>query len=35
MMKESEIEDLIAWGKEEKRYEFVEFVNLADKDCMG
>ncbi len=26
MMKESEIEDLIAWGKEENQSDFIEFV---------
>lgn len=32
MMKENEIEDLIAWGKEEKQPEFLEFVNFC-REC--
>ena len=32
MMKENEIEDLIAWGKEEKQSEFLEFVNFC-REC--
>ena len=31
-MKENEIEDLIAWGKEEKQPEFLEFLDFC-REC--
>ncbi len=34
MMKESEIEDLIAWGKEENQVDFVEFACLFRDRCV-